>query len=406
MTGMGFHRVSRVLFLSLLALGLAAILVMLVPATYRLVPHDYVNTKRPLAAPPVVSDHLRTARPGQGALQTGVSHQHSNASSTPKQHGHVTGAPHVSATTPPPPTPSLPQAPGNASSAGRQQRPPPVPARFPAPNSSAPEVTVGLSGMLGNHMFQYASLLGIAHQNFRKPFCSTASTLHKFFKVTHVQDRRGKRNFEAVSEKDFASYDPAMERLPNTSVLLEQYLQSWKYFDAIRDTIKREFTFKQGLKDQAANLLAKFSSQIGRRVKVGVHVRRGDLLMSSSRAKGYHTAPLSYLLQAMDYMRHKHGDVIFIVVSDDLTWCRDNLKTEKDHVIADHAPGTVHLALLASCDHVIMTVGTYGWWGGYLSGGDVVYYWDPKVCLHHPPLPVEIKHPEDFFLPEWIPLPG
>ena len=62
--------------------------------------------------------------------------------------------------------------------------------------------------------------------------------------------------------------------------------------------------------------------------------------------------------------------------------------------------------MLASCDHVIMTVGTYGWWGAYLAGGDVVYYWDREQCLHDPPLPVEIKRPQDFFLPSWVPLTG
>ena len=36
--------------------------------------------------------------------------------------------------------------------------------------------------------------------------------------------------------------------------------------------------------------------------------------------------------------------------------------------------------LLQSCDHVIMTVGTFGWWAAWLTSqrrGTVMYYKDP-----------------------------
>lgn len=37
------------------------------------------------------------------------------------------------------------------------------------------------------------------------------------------------------------------------------------------------------------------------------------------------------------------------------------------------------MAILSLCDHVVMTVGTFGWWGAWLSRGTVVYCKDfPK----------------------------
>ena len=62
---------------------------------------------------------------------------------------------------------------------------------------------------------------------------------------------------------------------------------------------------------------------------------------------------------------------------------------------------TVDLAVLAGCDHFIMSMGTYSWWAGWLTGGIVVYYRHParegsrysKIFNH-----------ADFFPPHWVPL--
>ena len=271
-----------------------------------------------------------------------------------------------------------------------------------AANTSHLLVTAQPKGRLGNLLFEYASLLGIAHRNGRTAVYPKKSGLAHYFYVTHIADVRS-MGFQVVEEKNFASYDPRFERLPEENVKVGAFLQSWKYFHTIRHTVRKELTFKQEVKDDAARLLRAHSEQIGNRTRIGIHVRRGDMLMAGLVKRGYHVAPASYVNKAMTYMRGKYGDVIFLVFSTDSSWCLENIKS--DFIMVDMAPATVHLALLASCDHVIMTVGTFGWWGGYLSGGEVVYYWD-KDCLHSPPLPVEIHHPEDFYPPKWTPLPA
>ena len=40
---------------------------------------------------------------------------------------------------------------------------------------------------------------------------------------------------------------------------------------------------------------------------------------------------------------------------------------------------TEDFVLLASCQHVIMSVGSFGYWAAFLAGGDVVYYKDHYV---------------------------
>jgi hypothetical protein len=47
---------------------------------------------------------------------------------------------------------------------------------------------VPVSGQLGNQMFQYASLLGIAYRNRRQPFYSTATRL-RAFQASYIASR-------------------------------------------------------------------------------------------------------------------------------------------------------------------------------------------------------------------------
>ena len=64
---------------------------------------------------------------------------------------------------------------------------------------------------------------------------------------------------------------------------------------------------------------------------------------------------------------------IFIVVSDDMVWCREHIVGPDviyapDEAVEDTKIGR-DLALLASCSHTILTYGTFGLWAALLSGG-------------------------------------
>ena len=74
----------------------------------------------------------------------------------------------------------------------------------------------------------------------------------------------------------------------------------------------------------------------------------------------------------MDYWRGVFPHCMFLIVSDDPGWCQTHLYMEKDDtfLVADYA--AADLALLVSCDHVIMSYGTFGFWGSFLAGGQVL----------------------------------
>lgn len=255
---------------------------------------------------------------------------------------------------------------------------------------------------LGNQMFQYAALLGIVALNNHSHVAAfpAASLLSATFPITYARDVSSE-GFRTLRERHFGSYDPRLEALPKRDVALSGFFQSWRYFHHIRPTIRREFSFREQVKRRARSLLYKYTeveSQEGGAKRVGVHVRRRDMLGFGPR-KGYRVPSLSYIRKASEHFRRKYGDgVVFLVVSDDAEWCRDNMQWE-GFVVADDLKPEIHLALLTLCDHVIMTSGTFGWWGGYLAGGDVIYYANQIVPNTSAALGLKMS---DYYLPQWV----
>ena len=76
----------------------------------------------------------------------------------------------------------------------------------------------------------------------------------------------------------------------------------------------------------------------------------------------------SYFKFGMDYFRRRFPGCLFLVVSDDPAWCEETLLDGEDiFLVASYA--AADLAILASCQHVVMSYGTFGFWGGFMAGG-------------------------------------
>ena len=90
----------------------------------------------------------------------------------------------------------------------------------------------------------------------------------------------------------------------------------------------------------------------------------------------------SYFKEATDHFLEDfpHNQIYFVAVSDDLAWVLKHLGTIPGLVVAgshgkdgeDHLdPVGRDLALLAACNHTIVSQGMYGAWGAFLAGGDM-----------------------------------
>ncbi|XP_058136522.1 galactoside alpha-(1,2)-fucosyltransferase 1 isoform X2 [Dasypus novemcinctus] len=269
--------------------------------------------------------------------------------------------------------------------------------------------TIHSDGRFGNQMGQYATLLALAQLNGRRAFIPPAmhAALAPVFRITlpvlapEVDSHTPWRQLEL---HDWMSEEYA--HLEDPFLKFTGFPCSWTFFHHIRGQIRSEFTLHEHLREQAQGLLSQL--RLGRSggrpgTFVGVHVRRGDYLeVMPRRWKGV-VGDRAYLQQAMDWFRAQHDAPIFVVTSNGMEWCRENIDVSQGDVIfagdgLEGSPGK-DFALLTQCNHTIMTIGTFGFWAAYLAGGDTVY-------LANFTLPdssfLKIFKPKAAFLPEWV----
>jgi galactoside 2-L-fucosyltransferase 1/2 len=145
---------------------------------------------------------------------------------------------------------------------------------------------------------------------------------------------------------------------------------------------------------------------------IAVHIRRTDIFALSGHDYG-----VAYLYKAVTYMMAKFHDrcLLFVVCSDDVKWSKTSFKAIMANssavftgrcrpnvlFVAGKSPAQ-DMAVLASCNHTIFTMGTFGWWSAYLAGGLAIYNnkyppaWNP---LYKKPL---MTRNSDVYLPSWI----
>ncbi|XP_053462442.1 galactoside alpha-(1,2)-fucosyltransferase 1 isoform X2 [Nycticebus coucang] len=287
----------------------------------------------------------------------------------------------------------------------------------PDTSTSCPQQPASLSGTwtiypdgrFGNQMGQYATLLALAQLNGRPAFILPAmhATLAPVFRITLPvlsPEVDSHTPWQELQLHDWMSEEYA--HLSDPFLKLSGFPCSWTFFHHLREQIRREFTLHDHLREKAQSLLSQLHLGLtGDRPRtfVGVHVRRGDYLqVMPQRWRGV-VGDQAYLQQAMDWFRARYEAPIFVVTSNGMEWCRENIDTSRGDVFfagngQEGAPGQ-DFALLTQCNHTIMTIGTFGFWAAYLAGGDTVY-------LANFTLPdsefLKIFKPEAAFLPEWV----
>ncbi|OWA51038.1 putative Galactoside 2-alpha-L-fucosyltransferase 1 [Hypsibius exemplaris] len=280
-------------------------------------------------------------------------------------------------------------------------------------------------GRLGNRMFMTAALIGIARKNNRTPILFDAGLTLDCFEglalevasQAEILDNNSIGNYDAIlREEGCCIFNNATENLAhskwaNKTIALGGYLQSWRYFDNIRDEIRRIFTFKRSIYEAAKiAILNGIDPLINRSATIlqnqrtipkiiGIHVRRGDILLDPHKSGGQVPATEEYLLSTVLEYQAKYSPAIFVVVSQDSDYCR-KLFTRDHFIFIENTSAEIDMAIMSLMDEMIMTVGSYSFWGAYLNeqATDVTYYknWPrPKSKLANQ------THAQDYFLPTW-----
>ena len=264
------------------------------------------------------------------------------------------------------------------------------------------------AGRLGNLLFEFAALLGIAETNHMTPLVPSSLSLLKVFNIntTRLSHYRPSNKSMYVHFHDGAclKYDRRTKNLTahfkkRQHVWLHGFFQSFKYFQAIENRLRQDLQFHQKISSKVQQFFKNISSYYTKTpIFVGIHIRRGDFLLAE---KGGYIAPSKdYLLRAMDYMRKLYKKVQFIVASDDIPWAKRNI----GNISVSYSPNfnaEEDLALLASCNHTIISSGTYSWWAGWLANGTTIYFSKyplPNTFLY------KIYKKEDYYPDSWIPM--
>lgn len=149
--------------------------------------------------------------------------------------------------------------------------------------------------------------------------------------------------------------------------------------------------------------------------------------MTSRKFKYGYTVPKTpYFQQAMKHVVQMFRNTSsvnetlrmqFFILSDSINWVRSTLGlTSVAYSLIDRSrhedfqvtystqnSAGVDLALLSRCDTVIMTTGTYGWWGAWLANKTTIYYrnW-PRAGSR-----LDTKfNGDDFYPPSWLSFEG
>ena len=284
-----------------------------------------------------------------------------------------------------------------------------------------PFITVNTKGRLGNKMFEYAALLGIADtNNFVPVLPKQMENLKRVFNVT-AQVSDNKLRFIQYAEfhqkkPHNQSFDRDTGNLQRNNTNLTGYFQSWKYWIHIETQIRNEFQFQHDIQQEAESYINMIrAKQFGAKnnIVIGIHARRGDFLSKESNRTGRAPSHASYFRNAMNFYHNKfvandsslfennnRTQLIYIVASDAIRWCKSNIQGDNVFYSEGH-DAAVDLAILSMCDHMIMSGGTFGWWASFLSNGTVTY--DPLTVR-----PGSIKfraiNPDEYYMPHWIPL--
>ncbi|XP_059491036.1 galactoside alpha-(1,2)-fucosyltransferase 1-like [Neocloeon triangulifer] len=245
------------------------------------------------------------------------------------------------------------------------------------PCPDGPIVTAVDSGRFGNKFWQYATAWTMARILNRTAFVPRI-VLHNLTRIF--------ANLTIPALEDIEHCNISLEKPINKTVIRDKMNEGLQFegenlnidhkyilFEAIlpfRQILRSVFRFREDLLD----LVRQTIEEVGGKGQtlVGVHVRRTDFVTFLPKSYKTQLVNATFFKNAMQWYRDQFpGPLMFLVVSDDIPWCRKNLLDEDDVKIASKSPEH-DLALLSVCNHTILDYGTFGHTAAFLSKGHTV----------------------------------
>lgn len=249
-----------------------------------------------------------------------------------------------------------------------------------------PVCRVGISGGIGNQLFQYAAGRALTlrtgaklrldtsffdkarHRAFcldRFPIAAEVDCPHTRPRITRRVRRLllpGPRGIPLFRERHI-HYHAEFESI-QPPVALQGYFQSERYFARDADQIRAELTVPPPSDPDSLRLAQALVEQRG----TALHIRRGDYVSQAKIRQLYAECSLDYYCRAMESLGG--GQTVF-VFSDDIGWAKQHLPAVQPLVFVDtdpHRDALRDLWLMTLAHHHIIANSSFSWWGAWLAG--------------------------------------
>lgn len=259
---------------------------------------------------------------------------------------------------------------------------------------------LGNLGRLGNQMFQYASLRGIAKKH-NYEYClpprsvfglydskvkNTDITLYECFNLPEVEYKI--TNYPLLMEPPNEFHNYIWDKCPN-NINLFGYYQFKTYFENAENEIRNAFTFVDDILDPCEQF---FKENFGTSDVISLHVRRTDYLNCPNV---HPIQDISYYKKSLEYFPNNNPVLIF---SDDIEWCKNQEIFSHDRFLFSEDNNTgVDLCLQTMCKYHIIANSSFSWWGSWLAKSKKTIApkkWAGDLDTN--------KYYQDLYLNEWI----
>ena len=241
---------------------------------------------------------------------------------------------------------------------------------------------LGSNGRLGNQMFQYAALRGIA-ANRGYNWCIPPEEydhrdnygLFETFQMTNVKESNiGFVEGQVVQENQFSFTQDFFDACPD-DVSLDGYFQTEKYFAHIKDEILEDFTFREDYLTPCMEYIDSLDD-----APIFLHIRQSDNI---GREEYHPILPITYF---EDALKEFPEDTPCFVFTDDLNWCKSQEYFKQDRFLFNEnnerysyktVDGTgqmqntllpqTDLCLMSLCTGGIVANSSFSWWGAWLQ---------------------------------------
>ena len=241
---------------------------------------------------------------------------------------------------------------------------------------------LGSNGRLGNQMFQYAALRGIATKR-GYDWCIPPDTydhkdnygLFETFEMTNVKEFNiGFVSGDCIQENNHCFIPEFFDECPD-NVSLDGYFQTEKYFTHIEKEIHEDFTFKKNYLIPCQEYINSLSSP-----PIFLHIRQSDNIGREQ----YH--PILSIEFFENALKQFVEDTLCFVFTDDMEWCKSQeffkqerfLFNEKNERYSyKNIDGTgklqntllpqIDLCLMSLCSGGIIANSSFSWWGAWLQ---------------------------------------